>query len=386
MNGWRGTAILRALTNPHPATLPRAVRGCGARWDGMIRDGTDSTRDAQLTPPQRGCGRRDQRGLVAMYMSFLDCPDEGIVLRLSSLDTDAVAALRVIAHFQALLGGDLEAGALVRSTASLAECPAGIELPDGRTLRASPDGHALPGSPARASAAIGLSPTGRVWLERSRCARSPRRPRPGMDGPHRHHSRSPPAARARPAGRRPRPRGTRAVRPRTRGDRAHALRTLGLDPRGELRVTTVTCADSIDPGLAAVALFSRAALPGTQRIARLGPQAVVLHQHRPTTASPAETLRQVLSERAAERTTPRTGAPAAPYAAGQAAHAVRAESAAAHPPCRPAAAGTRHAAPCASPSRHHPRKPSPTTTPWAPSPCSPRYPRHGCTNSPMSGP
>jgi PucR-like helix-turn-helix protein len=234
---------------------------------------------------------------------------KGLLLRLSALDADAAAALRVIAHFQALLAGDLDAGALVRSTAALAECPAGIELPDGRMMRAGPDGHGLPGCPDRITAAIGLTPAGRVWLER-----------PGPPGPlddlvlewmalaattldtQPQHAFAPQAADPALV-----ERVLSAHEPVA--DRAHALRTLGLDPAAELRITAVTCADGIDPGLAAVALFSRAALPGTQRIARLGTQAVVLHQHRPVTASPGDTLRHVLSERAAERTARPAGRP-----------------------------------------------------------------------------
>jgi hypothetical protein len=62
---------------------------------------------------------------------------KGLLLRLSALDADAAAALRVIAHFEVLLTGRLDAESLVRSTAGLAECPAGLEL-DGRTVRFGP--------------------------------------------------------------------------------------------------------------------------------------------------------------------------------------------------------------------------------------------------------
>jgi hypothetical protein len=92
---------------------------------------------------------------------------KGLLLRLSSLDADATAAVRVIAHFQALLAADrVDPAALLRSTAALAECPAGWELADGRVLRAGPDGTALAGRPGRMSGAADLGAAGRVWLER----------------------------------------------------------------------------------------------------------------------------------------------------------------------------------------------------------------------------
>lgn len=226
---------------------------------------------------------------------------KGLLLRLSALDADAAAAVRVIAHFQALLGRGLDATALVRSTAGLAECPAGLELPDGRIVRAGPDGTALTGRPRRISGSTGLRPTGRVWLER-----------PGAPGPFDDLVLEWMAIAA----------GTlesgsgHGVAPQVAdpalvervlsehepvADRAHALRGLGLDPAAPLRVTTVTCSDGVDAGLAAVALFGRGRLPGTVRVARLGAEAVVLLQRRDGTDSPCETLRTVLCERAGER-------------------------------------------------------------------------------------
>ncbi|MFD5062753.1 hypothetical protein [Streptomyces sp. NPDC058394] len=60
---------------------------------------------------------------------------KGLLLRLSALDADAATAVRVIAHFEALLGGGLDPVSLTRSTAALAGCAAGLELPDGRAAR-----------------------------------------------------------------------------------------------------------------------------------------------------------------------------------------------------------------------------------------------------------
>ncbi|MFP8964737.1 PucR family transcriptional regulator, partial [Streptomyces nanhaiensis] len=72
---------------------------------------------------------------------------KGLLLRLSALDADAATAVRVIAHFEALLGGGLDPVTLTRSTAGLAGCAAGLELPDGRAARFAADGAALAGAP-----------------------------------------------------------------------------------------------------------------------------------------------------------------------------------------------------------------------------------------------
>lgn len=243
-------------------------------------------------------------------------------MRLSALDADAAAAVRVIAHFQALLGRELDATALVRSTAGLAECPAGLELADGRTVRVGPDGTALPGRPRRISGGTGLKPTGRAWLER-----------PGTPGPFDELVLEWMAIAAgtlgTESGRGPAPQvadpslvervlsGHEPI-----ADRAQALRALGLDPTTPLRVTAVSGADGTDTGLAAVALFGRGGLPGTVRVARLGAEAVVLLQRRDGTASPCEALRTVLCERAGERVGHRGGPPALPL--GVASDGVRA--------------------------------------------------------------
>ncbi|MGW3716263.1 polysaccharide deacetylase family protein [Streptomyces sp. NPDC005133] len=52
---------------------------------------------------------------------------KGLLLRLSALDADAATAVRVIAHFEALLVGGLDPVSLTRSTAALAGCAAGLE-------------------------------------------------------------------------------------------------------------------------------------------------------------------------------------------------------------------------------------------------------------------
>ncbi|WP_405058322.1 helix-turn-helix domain-containing protein [Kribbella sp. NBC_01505] len=66
---------------------------------------------------------------------------KGLLLRLSSLDSDAESAVRVIGFFDALMTDRAELATLLRSTAALAECPVGVDAPGrGLVLRADPDG------------------------------------------------------------------------------------------------------------------------------------------------------------------------------------------------------------------------------------------------------
>ncbi|WP_371479179.1 PucR family transcriptional regulator [Kitasatospora sp. NBC_00315] len=236
---------------------------------------------------------------------------KGLLLRLSALDADAASAVRVIAHFEALLrGGALDPGMLARSTAGLAECPAGLLLADGRTARYGPDGVALPGTPGLVSGEAGLAGGGRVWLER-----------PGVAGPFDDLVLEWMAIAARLLGGPPRsaepphvadPALVELVLSEREAveDRARALRLLGLAPEPPLRVVAVAVdpatapqgrADPADPGVEAVALLGRGALPAAVRVARVGRLGVVLLQRRDGGASPAGELRAVLGERAALR-------------------------------------------------------------------------------------
>ncbi|UCM87889.1 helix-turn-helix domain-containing protein [Streptomyces marincola] len=214
---------------------------------------------------------------------------KGLLLRLSSLDADAAAAVRVIAHFQALLGADrLDPAALVRSAAGLAECPAGLELPDGRTFRSDPDGAAPAGPAERVSGRAALRPAGCVWLERT-----------GGPGPFDDlviewlaiaaHTVGRPLRVADPALVEVALSAREAV-----ADRARALRLLGLAPQEPLRVVAV--AAPADPDVAALALLGRGALPGPVRVARVGAHGVALVQ-RPGGGSPAAALREALRGR-----------------------------------------------------------------------------------------
>ena len=256
-------------------------------------------------------------------------PVKGLLLRLSALDPDAAGAVRVIAHFEALLrGGALDPGMLTRSTAGLAECPAGVELPDGRTVRHGADGAALAGAPERVSGEAVSGGAGRVWLER-----------PGAPGPFDDLVLEWMAIAAGLLGGPPRsaepphvadPALVELVLSEREAveDRARALRLLGLSPERPLRVVAVAVApeagertESADAGVEAVALLGRGAPAAAVRVARVGRLGVALVQPRDGGLSPAGELRAVLGERAALRESARAvrvgvGGAAEPMAAG----------------------------------------------------------------------
>ncbi|WP_329209343.1 helix-turn-helix domain-containing protein [Streptomyces sp. NBC_00683] len=234
---------------------------------------------------------------------------KGLLLRLSALDADAATAVRVIAHFEALLGGGPDPVTLARSTAGLAGCAAGLELPDGRAARFGPDGLALPGVPAQVSGRVDLEPSGGVWLER-----------PGVPGPFDELVLEWMAITARVLAGRPwQPRVPTAADPalvelvlsgrEDATDRIRALRLLGLAPDVPLRVVAVTGRPGTDAGLEAVALLGRGAVRGTVRVARAGALGAVLVQSPDAggpgsrTASTTAELRAALHERGRERGT-----------------------------------------------------------------------------------
>ncbi|WP_406361873.1 PucR family transcriptional regulator [Streptomyces sp. NBC_01579] len=240
---------------------------------------------------------------------------KGLLLRLSALDADAATAVRVIAHFEALLGGGLDPVSLTRSTAALAGCAAGLELPDGRSARFGSAGVALPDAPEQVSGRVDLEPAGRVWLER-----------PGAPGPFDELVLEWMAITARVlAGRPRRTRVPSAADPalvelvlsgrEDASDRARALRLLGLDPEAPLRVAAVAGGPGTDVGVETVALLGRGSLHGIVRVAQVGSVGAVLVQ-RPIgypagsepgdgpsgrTASPAAELRTALRERLRDR-------------------------------------------------------------------------------------
>ncbi|MGW2653974.1 PucR family transcriptional regulator [Streptomyces sp. NPDC001478] len=233
---------------------------------------------------------------------------KGLLLRLSALDADAATAVRVIAHFEALLGGGPDPVSLARSTAGLAGCAAGLELPDGRAARFGPGGAALRGAPVRVSGRVALEPSGAVWLER-----------PGVPEPFDELVLEWMAITARVLAGRPwQPPGLRPADPalvelvlsgrEDVPDRVRALRLLGFSPDTGLRVIAVASRPGADPGVEAVALLGRGAPMGTVRVARVGALGAALVQPAddgPGTDAdddPAARLREALRTRAGDGT------------------------------------------------------------------------------------
>ena len=94
-------------------------------------------------------------------------------MRLSAIDSGAEAALRVIAAYDALVQHHASAEALVRTTAALAECPAGLDDAEcGPVVRSGPDGRvpevaaATVPDASRAEIQADGQVVGQVWLER----------------------------------------------------------------------------------------------------------------------------------------------------------------------------------------------------------------------------
>lgn len=231
-------------------------------------------------------------------------------MRLSSLDADAAAAVRVIAHFQALLsGGGVAHEVLVRSTAALAGCPAGLApaRPAGGgespAVRFGPDGAELPAGAGEAGDGVSgrrsVAPAGCVWLERDggpgplddlvlewlalAAGMSPPRPVPPP------HVADPALVETVLSER-------EAVE-----DRMRALRLLGLGPERPLRVVAVAGGRETDAGVAAVALLARGVPGATVRIAAMDALAAVLVQTAEGGAGAAGELARDLSFAAAER-------------------------------------------------------------------------------------
>jgi len=229
---------------------------------------------------------------------------KGLLLRLSAVDADAEAAVRVIAYFDGLLEHRASLTDLVRSTAALAECTAGLERADEPPLRFHPNGQ--PASRLDDPPAVGVTPVsgsvtldagGRVWLER-----------PGAAGPLDDLVLERFAIAARLLG------GRRTPAPHLADpalvelmlaereapeDRVRALRLLGLDSALPVRVAAV---GGPDPSAAAVALVVRGRPVRAVRVAVIGNLAAVLLQPRAGAATLVADLRAALADRGRERT------------------------------------------------------------------------------------
>jgi PucR-like helix-turn-helix protein/diguanylate cyclase with GGDEF domain len=223
---------------------------------------------------------------------------KGLLLRLSAVDADAEAAVRVIAYFDALVMRGATPVELVRAAAALAECPAGLDRPAAAPVRFRPDG--APAGEVVISGSVEIEPgAGRIWLARDggpgplddlvleRFAISARL----LVGPHR---RTPAPDLADPGlvelvlAEREAPE-----------DRARALRLLGLD--GELPVRVLAVAADGDPGAAAVALVARGRPVRAARVAVIGTRAAMLLQPRESAASVVADLRAAFEARSRER-------------------------------------------------------------------------------------
>jgi hypothetical protein len=236
---------------------------------------------------------------------------EGLLLRLSAVDADAEAAVRVIAYFDALIENRAGVTALVRSAAGLAECPAGLALPDGTRLRVRPNGAPLPAhEPVAESGGVDLGPDGRVWLERA-CSPGP------LDDLVLERFAIAARVLGRPVRRTPAPHLADPglvelvlAEREAAEDRSRALRLLGLDAARPVRVIAVSAVDR-DPGAQAVALVARGAGIGTAvrevRVAVIGELAAVLLQPRASADRVVVELRAALAARAGERGTSDAG-------------------------------------------------------------------------------
>ncbi len=228
---------------------------------------------------------------------------KGLLLRLSMVDADAEAAVRVIAYFDALVEQRATVAMLVRSVAALAECPAGVAMPGAEPLRAGPEGKPVPIEvPVVESGGVDLGPQGRVWLERASA------PGPLDDLVLERFAMS---ARVLTRMER-RPSAPDLADPalvelvlaerEAVEDRSRALRLLGIDATGPVRVLAVA-APGRDAGAEAVGLVARGRPLRSVRVAVVGETAAVLLQPRVDAVTVVDDLRAALTDRIRERGT-----------------------------------------------------------------------------------
>ncbi|OZE89170.1 hypothetical protein CH302_29240 [Rhodococcus sp. 15-2388-1-1a] len=87
--------------------------------------------------------------------------------KISALDPDASLGIRVIACFDELIRGNVNSRALLSTAASLAGCPAGLQVDDpARTMRMTPGGEELDGPGPGTVLSYELPGNAEVWLER----------------------------------------------------------------------------------------------------------------------------------------------------------------------------------------------------------------------------
>ncbi|WP_223692635.1 PucR family transcriptional regulator [Leifsonia poae] len=99
---------------------------------------------------------------------------QGLMLKLVNVDAAGERALRVVSYFDQLSTNSPDLEAVVRATAVIADCTAGVELSGrGMLVRCSRDGEPLHGPRGQTSGVRILDgeEEGRVWLERESAAR-----------------------------------------------------------------------------------------------------------------------------------------------------------------------------------------------------------------------
>ncbi|HEY4455985.1 MAG TPA: hypothetical protein VGN81_16855, partial [Pseudonocardiaceae bacterium] len=216
---------------------------------------------------------------------------KGLLLRLSAIDADAESAVRVIACFDELIARRAGRADVVRLAASLAECPAGLQLGQESPIRFHRDGTRL-GDRGTISAAAEFGPpeAGRVWLER-----------PGVPGPLDELILERFAIAAQSLAQPGRPQltdpslvelalGDQA----TAEDRTRALVLLGLDVTRPVQVVAIDVEGRDAPETVALGILTLAGLVARSRTAVVGGVAAAILQPRQGIRAVVSSLRDTL--------------------------------------------------------------------------------------------
>jgi hypothetical protein len=153
---------------PHRLTsLPARLPLNGARHCGVVPQRDSSPRSNEALPA-RSC-RSTVLGSWCYGLGGNDL--HGLLLRLSGIDAEAEAAVRVIAAFDQLVAHRADIGALARAAAGLAECTAGVHDPlRGVFISVSSDGKGVPARAIPPTSTIVKVDDGsgaEVWLQRA---------------------------------------------------------------------------------------------------------------------------------------------------------------------------------------------------------------------------
>ncbi|MGV9307541.1 helix-turn-helix domain-containing protein [Nonomuraea sp. NPDC003727] len=229
---------------------------------------------------------------------------QGLLLRLSALDTGAESAVRVIAYFDSLVRDHAGVATLLQATATLAQCPVGLfDASTGRRWRAIPgqrataeresaaqgpaaargSAHAQVSSPSPGAADVQGAgpPKGLVEVEGAGCSPGPVDPPESGSSPGTGSGRGPGPAPASHGG--PEPRGQAGAGPLTR-ELGAGLGTVWMEREGDLHgldeivlerlavaaeVTLERAAPAADPALVELALSADTGEPERARALRL---------------------------------------------------------------------------------------------------------------------